>query len=263
MNLLAPKEFLGLTEAECVRVQEELSPALEPWDRTPPGDIRSVAGVDLAYWQEGGRELAVCCIVVLDAWTGAVLEETHCAGEVRFPYIPGCFAFRELPLVLETASRLTEKPGLYLFDGNGVLHPRGLGLASHASFYLNTPTAGIAKSFYQVAGAVCPMPEDRAGAWADITKDGQILGRVLRTHTGVKPVYLSVGNWVSLDTVTELALRLTGKESRVPLPTRLADLATHEQRGHLKGTLEKQEKSDIMENNAKKGQAPCKKGAVL
>ena len=147
MNLLAPKEFLGLTEAECVRVQEELSPALEPWDRTPPGDIRSVAGVDLAYWQEGGRELAVCCIVVLDAWTGAVLEEAHCAGEVRFPYIPGCFAFRELPLVLETASRLTEKPGLYLFDGNGVLHPRGLGLASHASFYLNTPTAGIAKSF--------------------------------------------------------------------------------------------------------------------
>ena len=108
MNLLAPKEFLGLTEAECVRVQEELSPALEPWDRTPPGDIRSVAGVDLAYWQEGGRELAVCCIVVLDAWTGAVLEEAHCAGEVRFPYIPGCFAFRELPLVLETASRLTE-----------------------------------------------------------------------------------------------------------------------------------------------------------
>ena len=83
-----PKEFLGLTEAECVRVQEELSPALEPWDRTPPGDIRSVAGVDLAYWQEGGRELAVCCIVVLDAWTGAVLEEAHCAGEVRFPYIP-------------------------------------------------------------------------------------------------------------------------------------------------------------------------------
>ena len=77
MNLLAPKEFLGLTEAECVRVQEELSPALEPWDRTPPGDIRSVAGVDLAYWQEGGRELAVCCIVVLDAWTGAVLEEAH------------------------------------------------------------------------------------------------------------------------------------------------------------------------------------------
>ena len=72
MNLLAPKEFLGLTEAECVRVQEELSPALEPWDRTPPGDIRSVAGVDLAYWQEGGRELAVCCIVVLDAGTGAL-----------------------------------------------------------------------------------------------------------------------------------------------------------------------------------------------
>lgn len=239
MNLLDPKEFLGLTEPECVRIQEELSPMLEPWDRTPPGDIRNVAGVDLAYWQAGARELAVCCIVVLDALTGGILEEAHCAGEVRFPYIPGCFAFRELPLVLETASRLTKKPDLFLFDGNGVLHPRGLGLASHASFYLNAPTAGLAKRLYQVEGAVCPMPEDRAGAWAEITKDGQVLGRVLRTHRGVKPVYLSVGNWVSLDTITELAIRLTGKGSHIPLPTRLADLATHEQRRRLKEALEK------------------------
>lgn len=263
MNLLDPKEFLGLTEPECVGIQEELSPMLEPWDRTPPGDIRNVAGVDLAYWQAGTRELAVCCIVVLDASTGGILEEAHCAGEVRFPYIPGCFAFRELPLVLETASRLTKKPDLFLFDGNGVLHPRGLGLASHASFYLNAPTAGIAKRFFQVEGAVCPMPEDRAGAWAEITKDGRVLGRVLRTHGGVKPVYLSIGNWVSLDTITELALRLTGKESHIPLPTRLADLATHEQRRRLKEALENQEKSVIMEDNAKKGQVPCRKGAVL
>lgn len=263
MDLLDPKEFPGLMESECVRIQERLALELELWDRAPPEELQRIAGVDLAYWQEGGRELAVCCIVVLDALTGAVVEEVHRTGEVRFPYIPGCFAFRELPLVLEAASRLTEKPGLYLFDGNGVLHPRGLGLASHASFYLNAPTAGIAKRCYQIEGAVCPIPADRCGAWADITKDGRVLGRVLRTHAGVKPVYLSAGNWVSLDTVTELALRLTGKESHIPLPTRLADLATHQQRRRLKEALENQEKSVIMEDNVKKGQLPCRKGAVL
>ena len=235
MNLLAPKEFLGLTEAECVRVQEELSPALEPWDRTPPGDIRSVAGVDLAYWNRGDEEYAVCCIVVLDGKTRQVIENRYSFGKVEVPYIPGCLAFRELPLILETVKKLEVQPELYLFDGNGYLHPRRMGIAVHASFYLNCPTIGVAKKYYKIDGADFSMPANEKDAYTDILLDGEVCGRALRTHKDVKPVFVSVGNYIDLDTATGIVCRFVNEESHIPLPTRLADLETHRRRRELMG----------------------------
>lgn len=234
MELLEPEAFAALTEPDCIRIQQALAAQVE--ERDCLSAVRTVAGVDLAYWQEEAREAAVCCIVVLDAETRAVVEEQFCAGEVRFPYIPGCFAFRELPLLLRAAERLTVRPDVFLFDGNGILHPRGLGLASHASFYLDAPTAGVAKRYFQLDGASCGPLEDRAGAWADITREGRVLGRALRTRAGTKPVYISVGNRICLETAAELALRLTGPESRIPMPTRLADLATHRRRNEIRAS---------------------------
>lgn len=236
-KLLSPKEFCRLTEADCIRIQKELACRVIQKDCFGALLPRTVAGVDLAYWQEGAKEQAVCCIVVLDRESRSVLEKAEAHGPVQFPYLPGCFAFRELPLVLEAAAGLREKPDLFLFDGNGVLHPRGLGLASHASFYLEAPAMGVAKHYYRVPGAEPPILGDAPGSQADIVVEGKILGRALRTHAGVKPVFVSVGNGISLDTAAQLALALTGPESHIPAPTRLADLETHLRREELRCTL--------------------------
>ncbi|MDE7242605.1 MAG: endonuclease V [Oscillospiraceae bacterium] len=231
MELLDPNQFPFLTEKDCIQIQQKLAEYVEEQDTFEK--IRTVAGVDIAYWQAGGTEQAVCCIVVIRADNHAAIETEYSAGEIKFPYIPGCFAFRELPLVLEAAEKLKCRPDLYLFDGNGILHPRKMGLASHASFYLDAPTAGIAKHCFRLEGAVYTEPDSAAGAYTDIIKDGYVLGRIVRTHSNVKPVYVSVGNRIAIETLTSLALQLTEKESRIPIPTRLADLETHRRRREL------------------------------
>ena len=234
MRLLDPNKFSGLTEQDCIRIQRELMEYVEERSAAALEDIRTIAGVDIAYWKEGETERAVCCIGVVETGTHTVSESAYSVGEIKFPYIPGCFAFRELPLVLETAARLSRRPDLYLFDGNGILHPRKMGLAAHASFYLHAPTAGIAKHCFRIEGAAYTMPDREAGAYTDIIQDGRVLGRIIRTHSDVKPVYASVGNYIDLETVTQLALQLTGKESHIPIPTRLADLETHRRRAEIR-----------------------------
>lgn len=184
MEMMNPKAFSGLTEADCIAVQRQLAALLSDRGPLTARTVRTAAGVDLAYWREGEEERAVCCIVVLDCETGQVLEKRHAAGTVSFPYLPGCLAFRELPLVVEAAAQLSAPPDIYLFDGNGILHPRKMGLAAHASFYLDAPTAGIAKHYFRVEGASFTEPGQEAGSWSDIVKDGSVLGRALRTRRG-------------------------------------------------------------------------------
>lgn len=194
-------------------------------------DIKSVAGVDLAYWKnESQEEYAVCCIVVIDYITHKVIEKKQYSGKIEVPYMPGFLAFRELPLILKTAEKLECKPDIYMFDGNGYLHPRHMGIATHASFYLNAPSIGVAKTYFRVNDTDYTEPDSGAGSFTDIVINNEVYGRVLRTHDNVKPVFVSAGNNISLDTATKLALNLTDKESHIPVPTRLADLETHEAR---------------------------------
>lgn len=224
-------------EAECIQIQKGLAGKINLTDVNPPENIKIIAGVDIAYWKEisNGKsfERGVCCIVVIDRSTKAVLEEVYADGEIKFPYIHGCLAFRELPLVLKAAAKLTHSPDLFVFDGNGVLHPRKAGLAAHAAVYLGAPTFGVAKTYFKVNGVNFTMPEELAGSFTDIEVNGEVLGRALRTRTAVKPVFVSAGNGISLQTACSLAMELTTKESRVPVPTRLADLATHKWREQL------------------------------
>lgn len=110
--------------------------------------LKYVAGVDLAYWKEETTEYAVCCIVVFDYWTREIVEKKHCMGKIEVPYIPGCLAFREIDLVMDTIRLLEYSVGLYVFDGNGYLHPRHMGLATYAGILLGVPTIGVAKSYY-------------------------------------------------------------------------------------------------------------------
>lgn len=224
-----------LSLERAVQIQTELWPGVIQSGNRKAEDFETVAGVDLAYWEEEDQEYAVCCIVVLEQKTRKVLESRSVFGKIQVPYIPGCLAFRELPLILETAKALTVFPDLYMLDGNGCLHPRRMGIATHASFYLDRPTIGVAKHYYKIDGAECSMPENEQFAYTDILVRGEIYGRVLRTVKDVKPVYVSVGNYIDLDTATELVCRLVDQESHIPMPTRLADLETHRRRRELKG----------------------------
>ena len=215
-----------------LKQQNELRSRINENDTFEMGDIRLIAGVDLAYWKDNdGNEQAVCCIVVIDRETHEVVEKKHFSGRIEVPYMPGFLAFREMPLVMKTAELLESSSDLFVFDGNGCLHPRNMGIATHASFYLNKPTIGIAKTYFRVDKETdYTEPGNEAGSYTDIVINGKVYGRALRTHTGVKPVFVSVGNGISLDTSCRIAMELTDKESHIPIPTRLADLETHTMR---------------------------------
>lgn len=223
-----------MNEQEFLDVQNSLREKINLADSFDIDDIKTVAGVDLAYWTKNGQEYAVCCIVVIDFITHEVLEKQQYSGKIEVPYIAGFLAFRELPLVLETVKKLDIKPDLFMFDGNGFLHPRHMGIATHASFYLEKPTIGVAKSYYRVReGLDYTEPDISAGSFTDIVCDGEVYGRTLRTHTGVRPVFVSAGNFISLESATEITMKLVGKDSHIPVPTRLADLETHTARSVL------------------------------
>ncbi|MCM1314573.1 MAG: endonuclease V [Muribaculaceae bacterium] len=224
-----------MNEQEFLDIQNSLREKINLTDSFRTEEIKTVAGIDLAYWEKDGLEYAVCCIVVIDYKTHEILEKKQSHGKIEVPYIAGFLAFRELPLILETVKKLDIQPDLFMFDGNGTLHPRNMGIATHASFYLKKACIGVAKSYYRVRkGLDYSEPDSSAGSFTDIVCDGKIYGRVLRTHTGVKPVFVSAGNFISLDTATRITMELTGKESHIPVPTRLADLETHTARQLLK-----------------------------
>lgn len=214
---------------KAISIQEELACKIQ-LSGCDIGAIKTVAGVDLAYWKKEEQEYAVCCIVVLEKESKAIIERKYSFGKVDVPYIPGCLAFRELPLILETVQKLDRIPDLYMFDGNGYLHPRHMGIATHAAFYLHRPTIGVAKSYYKVKDTACRMPSAERYAFNDIVIDGEVYGRALRTMKDVKPIFVSAGNGIDLDSATKLVCEWTNEESHIPIPTRLADLETHKMR---------------------------------
>lgn len=196
-------------------------------------DVKQIGGVDLAYWSANGFEYAVCCIVVIDRNSLKVIETNHLSGKINMPYIPGFLSFRELPLILETLKLIKNKMDLIMFDGNGYLHPRHMGIATHAGIILDIPTIGVAKSYHMIDSTKFIMPDNEPGKFSDIIIDGDVYGRALRTQKDVKPVYVSVGNFISLDDATNIVLELTSKESHIPVPTRMADIETHRIRAEM------------------------------
>ncbi|EIT87204.1 deoxyribonuclease V [Fictibacillus macauensis ZFHKF-1] len=214
-------------------IQRELLPQINLENKFQVEEIRYIAGVDLAYWDVDEAKYGTCCIVIIDYFTKDVVEKVYSYGEILVPYIPGFLAFRELPLVIEAVEKLTLQPDLYIFDGNGYLHDRHMGIATHASFLLNKPTIGVAKSYLKIQDVDFMMPENKEGAYTDIVINNEVYGRTLRTTQNVKPIFVSCGNWIDLDTSTEIVMNCINNESRLPIPVRLADLETHKIRKKL------------------------------
>lgn len=193
-------------------------------------EVSLIAGVDLAYWNYGDEEYAVCCIIVLDYKTQEVIEKVEYMGRVNCPYIPGCLAFREIPIFMQANKKLKNNPDVYVFDGNGYLHIRHMGVATHAGILLEKPTIGVAKSYYKINNIEFDMPENLQYSYKDIVVNGEVYGRVLRTQINIKPIFLSVGNMIDLETSNIIINNLITKESHIPIPTRLADIETHKMR---------------------------------
>ena len=194
--------------------------------------IRYVAGVDVAYTKIGIQEYGCCSIIIIDYNTLNIIQEIGYIGEVDVEYHPGFLSFRELPLVLEASKQIEIMPDIFIFDGNGILHPKRMGIATHASFYLNKPCIGVAKTFFRVEENLSfDMPYNYIGASTNIvSKNNEILGIALRTRQNCKPIFVSVGNYMSLENAKTIIIHCVNKESRIPIPTRLADIETHKLR---------------------------------
>ncbi|WP_037840081.1 endonuclease V [Streptomyces sp. NRRL S-337] len=182
-----------------------------------PGFEGTVVGVDVAY--DDARDVVAAAAVALDARTRAVVDEATAVGQVSFPYVPGLLAFREIPTVLAALDRLARTPGLVICDGYGVAHPRRFGLASHLGVLTGLPTIGVAKNPFTFR---YDPPGPERGATSPLLDGDEEVGRALRTRTGVKPVFVSVGHRVSLDRACAHTLYLA-PDYRIPETTRAAD----------------------------------------
>ncbi|WP_245717586.1 endonuclease V [Nocardia jejuensis] len=207
----------------------------EPWPRNPeeamalqdrlrtrvitanprPPRFPIVAGLDSAYDEQGNVAAAV---VALDGESLETIETATARGTTSFPYVPGLLAFRELPTTLSALENLTVTPDLLVCDSQGLAHPRRFGFACHIGVVTGVPTIGVAKN----AWGEFETPGQERGSWSDIVIDGDVVGRALRTRTAVKPVFVSVGHLIDIDTACAQVLALTS-QFRQPETTRRAD----------------------------------------
>jgi len=219
---------LSYTEAR--RVQEELAGRVEfvPLEREP----ELIAGLDCAFSGDGKRTFAAAVVLrVIGLRSGQAgqperlefeqVETVTAEQETRFPYIPGLLSFREAPVCLEAVAKLKEQPDLFMIDGQGVAHPRRLGLASHLGLFLDKPTIGCAKS--RLIGKYEELGSER-GAYSPLCDGDETIGAVVRTRSRVRPVFVSVGHKCTLDDAIRITLACATRY-RIPEPTRLAHQA--------------------------------------
>jgi deoxyribonuclease V len=180
--------------------------------------IALVAGADVAFSRDHERFFAT--VVVLTFPGLEIVEEVSAWVRPTFPYVPGLLSFREGPVLVQAFLKVKSIPDVVMFDGQGIAHPRRLGMAAHMGLWLGVPTVGCAKS--RLVGKH-EDPGRRKGQSAPLLDKNEKIGVVLRTRDGVKPVYVSPGHLADFETSTKLVLRCCTKY-RLPEPTRLADI---------------------------------------
>jgi deoxyribonuclease V len=196
------------------------------------GAVQAVAGVDVGFEED---DQIACAANTTWSEATAVLrfpdltlqESVVIRRPITFPYVPGLLAFREVPVVMEALKELKTKPDLLLCDGNGYIHPRRCGFACHLGIVSGLPSIGVAKTPY--LGEHELLSEHR-GAWQPIRDNGEIIGAIVRTQSTIKPVYVSIGHRISLNSAIDFALQCAPKY-RLPETTRQADQLS---KGHTK-----------------------------
>ncbi len=180
-------------------------------------EVNYVAGVDMAINEISG--MARAAVVLLSYPDLAILEKHIYEEPLRMPYIPGLLSFREIPCVLGAFQQLKQRPDLVMADGQGIAHPRRLGIASHLGLWIDIPTIGCAKSI--LVGRHEPVGE-AVGDWSPLLYHRETIGAALRTRVKVKPMFISPGHKISLESSLKYVLAC-GKGYRLPETTRQAD----------------------------------------
>jgi len=189
------------------------------------GPVSRVAGVDAAFL--GNRVVAAAVLLRYPELT--VEAQATTTRPVPLPYIPGLLSFREGPAVLAALDRLPAVPDLFLFDGQGIAHPRRLGIAAHLGVLLDRPAIGVAKSRLVGEADEAALGAEK-GQWLPLTEDGEVIGGLVRSRTRVRPLYVSPGHRCTVDDAVAWTLACCTRY-RLPEPTRSADaLAAREKR---------------------------------
>ncbi len=203
-----------VTPAQARAIQERLRHRLETEDRLEP--VHRVAGVDVGF--DMRRRLTRAAVAVLAFPSLEPVAHAVALRPTTFPYVPGLLSFREVPAILDALARLEQRPDLLLCDGHGVAHPRRFGFASHLGVLAGIPSIGVAKK--RLLGTHDAVPDAR-GQWVPLLDAGEIIGAVLRSRAGVKPIFVSIGHRVSLPTAVDYVMRCT-RRYRLPETTRWA-----------------------------------------
>ena len=215
-NKLVPaSQAWDLSPREAAELQRQMASSVKEEPLRRP--VQAVAGVDVSI--RGG--IACAAVVVMAQLYGwALVRRGRTSGPVQYPYVPGLLAFREIPQILQTIDSMDAPCEVFMVDGHGRLHPRRFGLACHLGVLLDMPCVGVAKRPY---GGVHEELPPTKGATAPLRDriTGKVLGMAVRTRTGVRPVYVSVGHKVTLDDAVQLTLDTT-LQYRLPEPTRRA-----------------------------------------
>lgn len=200
---------------EAVQIQKSLAAAVIIADEFE-GPVERVAGIDIGFENHG--RVTRAAIVVLSFPDLKPLEDVVTRRPTTFPYVPGLLSFRETPAALDAMARLGRRPDLLLCDGQGYAHPRRCGLACHVGLMTGIPTIGVAKK--RLIGVHSAVPDIR-GSWVELRDGSEVIGAVVRSRVGVKPVYVSVGHKITLRTAIGFVIACTGR-FRLPETTRRA-----------------------------------------
>jgi len=202
---VSPKEGIAIQKRLAERIVRESS------FRSPS----TIAGVDVAYGGGIGRAAAV----LLNYPDLCVIDQVVARRPLTFPYVPGLLSFREGPVVMEALALLPKPPDLLMFDGQGIAHPRRLGIASHIGLLVDRPSIGCAKT--RLVGSY-EEPGRERGSMSLLHEGEEVIGAVLRTRSDVKPVFVSSGHRIGLQDAVQIVLDC-GRGFRLPEPVRLAD----------------------------------------
>ncbi|MGH2497785.1 MAG: deoxyribonuclease V [Ktedonobacteraceae bacterium] len=212
-----PLHEWNLTPTQAIALQKELAQRIIREDRF--GEVHTIAGVDMAINEQNG--MARAAVVLLSFSELEILEKHVYEEPIRMPYIPGLLSFREIPCISGAFAQLKQQPDLVMVDGQGIAHPRHLGIAAHLGLWLDLPTIGCAKSILRGNYDEAQLSEE-AGAWLPLKYRGETIGAAVRTRTRVKPMIISLGHRISLESSIHYVLQCA-RGYRLPEPTRQAD----------------------------------------
>ena len=218
MNVNGPHGW-DVSPKEAAAIQRDMRGRVSLVDAIAVEDIRVVAGVDNSYQRRARQTTAYAVVVALDFATMEVVETSYAEREVAFPYVPGLLSFREAPAILDAFRGLAVEPDVILFDGQGIAHPRRIGLASHVGVVLDRPSIGCAKS--KLVGDY-DEPERVFGVQTPLIHRDEPVGVARRTRPTHAPLFVSPGHKRSIPTAVEIVLRCCRDERFMPEPTRLA-----------------------------------------